>query len=270
MYNLIQFIKKFNFYLFFLVLEGISLYLLSIHNHYQSNKIQGIVQSGVGYIHNNMNNITNWINLKEENRYLAEENAKLLSLLKQQQKEIDPLQLNDSIFKFTSASIINNSVHLSNNYLTIDKGSKHGIKTGMGVLGPNGLVGIVYSVSERFSLVISILHQKSSISVRLKKESYLGRMLWKGFDYRKMEIEDIPNHAFIQIGDTVVSSGNSAIFPQGINIGKITGFHKIPGENFYSIQIQLFEDLNRLTYVYVAESLQKEEREQLEKNILND
>jgi len=122
----------------------------------------------------------------------------------------------------------------------------------------------VHSVSDKFSLIISVLHQKSSISVRLKNEMFLGRMLWSGFSYRETLVEDIPNHANINIGDTIISSGNSAIFPIGITIGKVISFQKIPGGNFYKIKIRFFEDLNRLHYVYVTESIIKEEKESLE------
>ena len=93
---------------------------------------------------------------------------------------------------------------------------------------------------------------------------FLGRMLWSGFNYRETNIDDIPNHANLNIGDTIISSGNSAIFPDGIAIGKVISFQKIPGNNFYKMRIQFFEDLNRLHYVYVAESLIKPEKELLE------
>ena len=140
----------------------------------------------------------------------------------------------------------------------------------MGVITNNGVVGIIHSVSDRFSLVISVLHQKSSISVRLKNELFLGRMLWDGFDYRASVVEDIPNHADISIGDTIISSGNSAIFPEGIAIGQVKSFQEIPGDNFYKIKIDFFEDMNRLHYVYIAESLIKQEKELLELNAEDD
>ncbi len=270
MYNLIQFVKKYHFVILFLLIEGFSVFLLASNNHYQGNKITAFSQKYIGDFHANLSNISDWIKLKQTNEYLVNENAKLHSLLKKQNTFKDSLAFELPLFKFQSARVINNSVHKSNNYLTLNKGVKHGIKEGMGIITANGIVGIVHSVSDRFSLVISVLHQKSSISVRLKNEEFLGRMLWNGFNYREATIDDIPNHANLSIGDSIISSGNSAIFPDGIAIGKIISFEKIPGNNFYKIKIQFFEDFNKVHYVYVAESIIKEEKELLELNIKND
>ena len=271
MYNLIQFVKKYHFILLFLLIEGFSIFLLANKNQYQGNKIGSFSQHYVGNFHAGVANISEWFKLKKSNDFLAKENAKLLSLLKKQNNyTIDSASYNDPLFKYQSAVVINNAVHRSNNYLTLNRGSKHGIKEGMGVITNNGVVGITHSVSDRFSLVISVLHQKSSISVRLKNELFLGRMMWDGFDYRASVVEDIPNHANISIGDTIISSGNSAIFPEGIAIGQVTSFQEIPGDNFYKIKIHFFEDMNRLHYVYIAESLIKQEKELLELNAEND
>ncbi len=271
MYNLIQFVKKYHFILLFLLIEGFSVFLLATNNHYQGNKINTFSQKYVGSLHAGLSNISDFFKLKQTNKFLADENAKLHSLLEKQRILYDDsLNFEASLFKYQSARVINNSVHKSNNYLTLNKGTRHGIKEGMGVITENGVVGIIHSVSDRFSLVISVLHQKSSISVRLKDEMFLGRMLWSGFNYRETTVDDIPNHANLNIGDTIISSGNSAIFPDGIIIGEVISFQKIPGENFYKIKIQFFEDLNRIHYVYVAESLIKQEKELLELNAKDD
>ena len=265
MYNLIQFVKKYHFILLFLLIEGFSIFLLASNNQYQGNKINAFSQKYIGSLHEALANISNFLKLKQTNIFLAEENAKLYSLLKKQISfHEDSLIFEPPLFKYHSARVVNNSVHKRNNYFTLNKGERHGIKEGMGVITANGVVGIVHSVSDKFSLIISVLHQKSSISVRLKNEMFLGRMLWSGFSYRETLVEDIPNHANINIGDTIISSGNSAIFPIGITIGEVISFQKIPGDNFYKIKIRFFEDLNRLHYVYVTESIIKEEKESLE------
>ncbi len=265
MYNLIQFVKKYHFILLFLLAEGFSIFLLANNNNYQGNKINAFTQKYIGSIHNSISGISEFLKLKETNDYLAEENAKLHTQLKNIASTYkDHYHIDDLLFKYTTARVINNSVHKSNNYLTLDKGKQHGLKEGMGVITKNGVVGIITSISNKFSLVISVLHQKSSISVRLKNEMFLGRMIWNGFNYREATIRDIPNHANISIGDTIISSGNSAIFPVGITIGKVISFEKIPGDNFYQINIQFFEDLNRITYVYITESLIKDEKKLLE------
>jgi len=265
MYNLIQFVKKYHFILLFLLAEGVSIFLLANNNDYQGNKINSFTQKYIGSIHNSMSSIYLFFKLTKTNDYLAEENAKLYTQLKNINSiDNDHDHIDDLLFKYTTARVINNSVHKSNNYLTLDKGRRDGLKEGMGVITKNGVIGIISSISNKFSLVISVLHQKSSISVRLKNEMFLGRMIWDGFNYREAIIRDIPNHANISIGDTIISSGNSAIFPVGIKIGKVIAFDKIPGDNFYQINIQFFEDLNKITYVYITESLIKEEKELLE------
>jgi rod shape-determining protein MreC len=271
MHNLIQFVKKYHFILLFLIIEGFSVFLLATNNHYQGNKINAFSQKYIGNLHAGISNISDFFKLKQTNKFLADENAKLHSLLKNQNTFVnDSLFFEKTFFKYQSARVINNSVHKSNNYLTLNKGSRHGIKEGEGVITENGVIGIIHSVSERFSLVISVLHQKSSISVRLKNQMFLGRMLWNGFNYRETTVDDIPNHANLSIGDTIISSGNSAIFPDGIVIGEVISFQKIPGDNFYKIKIQFFEDLNRLHYVNVAESLIRQEKELLELNAKDD
>ena len=271
MHNLSRFVKKYHFILLFLLIEGISIVLLVKNNHYQRNKITSFSHNYIGSLHSFFNNISNYLNLKHNNEFLSKENAKLLSMLKKQNNlKKDSIHFDQSLFKYKSAQVVNNSVHKSNNYLTLNKGIQHGIKEEMGVITHNGVVGIIYSVSNKFSLVISVLHQESSISVRLKNEMYLGRMLWNGFHYREITIEDIPNHAYVSIGDTIITSGNSTIFPSGIPVGKIKSFEETSGENFYKIKIQLFSDLNRIQYVYVAESRIKREKELLELNKKND
>ena len=271
MHNLIQFVKKYHFILLFLIIEGVSVFLLATNNHYQGNKINAFSQKYIGSLHAELFKISDFFKLKQTIVFLADENAKLNSLLKKQNIfSGDSLAFDTPLFKYQSARVINNSVHKSNNYLTLNKGVRHGIKEGMGVITAKGVVGIIHSVSDRFSLVISVLHQKSSISVRLKDEMFLGRMLWGGFNYRETNIDDIPNHANLNIGDTIISSGNSAIFPDGIAIGKVISFQRIPGDNFYKMRIQFFEDLNQLHYVYVAESLIKQEKELLELNAKDD
>ena len=271
MYNLIQFVKKYHFILLFLLIEGVSVFLLATNNNYQGNKITAFSQKYVGSLHAGLSNLSDFFKLKQTNKFLADENAKLHSLLEKQSiLSNDSLTFKTPLFKYQSARVINNSVHKSNNYLTLNKGTRHGVKEGMGVITENGVIGIIHSVSDRFSLVISVLHQKSSISVRLKDEMFLGRMLWSGFNYRETTIDDIPNHANLNVGDTIISSGNSAIFPHGIAIGKVISFQRIPGDNFYKMRIQFFKDLNRLHYVYVAESLIKQEKELLELNAKDD
>ena len=165
-----------------------------------------------------------------------------------------------------SASVINNSVYKRNNYITLNKGAKYGIKEGMGVIIPNGIIGIIKSVSENYSLVISILHSQTKISVLLQKQQVPGILKWKGFDYKSANIHDVPEHVEINIGDTIYSSGYSTIFPKGLSIGTIKSFKK-QSDGYYTIMMRFFKDLNTLNYVYIVDSFANKEQRLLESSI---
>jgi len=176
--------------------------------------------------------------------------------------------VNDTIYKrkyfYTQARVINNSINKQNNYLTLNIGSSNGVKKGMGVIGPEGVVGIVKNVSTHFASVLSVLHRSAKISTRLKNTNYFGSMQWSGRNYKEGMLLDIPNHVDIAIGDTIETSGYSATFPEGILLGTIKNFEKPEGENFYDITISFINDFKHLTHVYVVKNNYQLEQQSLE------
>ena len=162
--------------------------------------------------------------------------------------------------------MLNNSVKKRNNYLTLNKGILDGVEKEMAVIGPRGVVGIVKDVSKHYCLVLSILHEKVSISARLKDASHFGPTSWEGTDPDIVQLNDIPSHVRIIEGQDLVTSGYSAMFPPGLPIGKVLTSEISPGDNFHSIDVELSETLNSLTHVYVIINHEQLEQRQLEED----
>ena len=172
MHNLIRFLKLNQFLLLFLIIEGFSVFLLLQNNSYQANTAIKFSTQYTGFIHNYTATFSDYIALKETNNYLIEENAKLHALLKHEESFHDSILVKNKMFSYQSAKIINNSINKRNNFITLNKGEKHGIKQGMGVVTHNGVIGIIYSVSKNYSIVISLLHRKSSVGIKLLKNNH--------------------------------------------------------------------------------------------------
>jgi rod shape-determining protein MreC len=170
----------------------------------------------------------------------------------------------DRDFRIVEARVINNSIISRNNTLTINRGKSHGITPGMGVIGSNGIVGIIKSASKNFSVVLSLLHSDTRISASIRRNNFFGSLIWTGNNPKIMHLEAIPKHADLVLGDTVQTSGYSHIFPEGIIIGHIHDVSLESGNNFYTIEVALNNDLSNVHYVYVVEMRKLKEIRQLE------
>jgi len=269
MHNLLRFIKLNQFLLLFILIEGFSLALLVQNNSYQANKAIKFSTQYTSTIYNYTSSFSDYLALKETNDYLIVENAKLHTLLQNNENFIDSNFFQNKNFNYIATKVINNSVKKRNNFMTLNKGSKNGVKHGMGVITNEGVIGIVHSVSENYALVISLLHNKSATGIFLKKNMHTGILTWNGFDYRTATISDLPIHIPLNIGDTIITNSYSNIYPEGINIGTIASFLKNDNDGFYTINVNLFEDFNNLRYVYVIHSMQSDEQLLIEKKILD-
>ena len=275
MRNLINFLIKYSFFFIFLFLEIIASLLLVSNNSYQRSAYISASNGVTAGIQHSLSEITDYLNLKSENQKLAAENAYLRSQL-----EESNLQHQDSIFQYIDSNkkqfysyvqsqIISNSFQNRNNYLILDKGSNDGIKVEMGVISSNGIVGIVNSVSDDFCSVISILHSKSAIDAKITSNEYTGTCYWPGIDYQIGALDNIPSHTIFSKGDTIVTSGNSSIFPPEIPIAYIHDFKLKPGSSFYDIKIKYSADYNKLNHVYIIHNLLKKELIEI-KEVRND
>ena len=262
MRNLLQFISKNHVLLLFILLELCAFLMIVQNNHFQRAAFINSTNGVTANIFQTLSNWKNYFSLKSANEQLALENAKLQTLLSYKEE-------NDTIAsilakRYIPAMVINNSIAKRNNYLTLDKGFKHGVEKGMGVVTPNGVVGIIKEVSEHFSSVLSVLHGKSKTSVVLQHSHYFGSLEWKGENYQTAAVNDIPSHVELNIGDTIISSGYSFIYPADIPIGTISKINTKPHKNFHQIDIQFLEDFKQLKYVYITEGVLSNEVKELE------
>ncbi len=272
MKNLFIFLWRYHFFFLFLILEIVSFSLVVRNNYYQKASFLNSTNVMSGRILAVSQNVKEYFSLREANRALIEENARLHNSLKKSfiVTTATVYTKNDTLYKhqyqYISAKVINNSTNKRNNYMTLNKGANYGIKKDMAVLSPNGIVGVVKDVSANFCSVMMVLHSKTKISGKIKKNGYIGTVMWEGGSYRKGTMTDVPTHVELSVGDTIISSGYSSIFPEGIMIGTIKDFEIKSGDNFFTIGFRFSEDYNKLSYVYIVKNLMKEEQDKLGKD----
>lgn len=261
----------------FVLLEAFALVLVFNYNSFQKAIFLNSASRVTGNIYNTYHSVTRYFDLVRVNRELAGENARLKSELQGKPESYefafslpqDSLTANFT-YRFIPAKVINNSVNKPFNYITLNRGRKDGIQPDQGIISAKGIVGVVAQVSESYAMGLSVLNQRWSISAKLKKSGYYGSLAWQGENYRMASLFEIPLHAEIALGDTVVTSGFSSIFPGDVLIGTIHEFSRPEGENYYSITVELTVDFKALSYVEVIENLEKSEIEQLENLVKDD
>lgn len=270
MRNLFNFIVRHYFFFLFLFLQVVSFTLIFQNHFYQRSAFINSANYLTGNIYETRSNIAQYFNLKSINEELARENNALLENIQGSYLKTDQqvFTFDDTLYRkrfdYINARIINNSVRNRNNYITLNKGRNHGVKPDMGVITPRGVIGIVKEVSSNFSAVISLLHSEMQVSAKIDKNNHLGTMVWEGYDHEKATLKYIPPHVQLEEGDTIVTSGFSHIFPEGIFIGTIAGFEIRKGDNFFTIEIDLAADFNNLNHVNVVTNLYRNELMELE------
>ena len=271
MKSLIRFILKYHFFILFILIQFFSLFLVVQYNNYQRASFINSSNAAFAWFYSGVNEISSYFSLRQTNTTLAKENEFLHNLYITNYKEnkVKVWEVKDSLYSqqysYMNAEVINNSVNKQRNYITINVGTKQGIGPEMAVISSTGVVGIVKESSKNFSVVIPILNRNLMISAKLKNQNYFGSISWNGIDYSKCNLNEIPYHINLNVGDTIVTSGYSAIFPQGIIIGTISEYSKPEGESFLQIDVSLATDFKGLRYVYVIKNLFKEEQVEIEK-----
>ncbi len=270
MRSLLRYLLKNYAFLLFLLLEVVSFIFIFNNNSYQKAEYLNSSNRITGSIYKSYNSVINYFGLARVNRQLSEENAMLRSQLTNSSHlnanpaSIQNLSQNDSVYRFISAQVINNSVNRQNNYITLNKGSKDGIKPDQGIINSEGVVGLITNVSESYSMGFSILNKRWGVSAKHKKSGTFGPISWDGNDYRYANLTGIPFHVQLAIGDTIVTSSYSSVFPEGILLGTVYEFEQPSGENYYNIVIKLAVDFKALSFVEVIDNLKKEEIKSLE------
>lgn len=271
MRELFAFIEKHSFILLFFVLQIVSFIFIVNFNEPQKSRFGVVSNAFQGRIHSVTQKITRYFYLDFANHRLVEENARLYADQDYSKFDhsINAVKVVDTVFsqqyEYIPAKVLNNSTNKTHNYITINKGWKHGIAKNMSVICPSGIVGIVVRTSKNFSLIMTVLNPQFKVSTKFKRTGYYGSLTWDGHDYKIATLEEIPLHVIINEGDTLVTNSYSNLFPSEIMVGTIESFYQ--KDNFFSANVLLSTDFKRIDYVYVVKDLYKTERENLESEI---
>ncbi|MBL7829563.1 MAG: rod shape-determining protein MreC [Saprospiraceae bacterium] len=273
MFNVIQFILRFGTFFLFLALEIISIFLIVNYNKAQQEIFLNSANIFSGTVNEKFNRVKNFVNqytvadsISLENAVLYQERFNYPFLF----DTLDQFKVTSLNFSVIPARVINNSVSSQHNYFTINKGADDGIYKGLGVMCRHGVVGIVKSTSKHFSLIISILNKDIKTSASIRRNGYFGSLAWEGTDPQILNLEDLPRHAEVKLGDTIQTSGYSLIFPKGILLGTVKKIMQKEGTNFYSLPCKIWADISKLDIVYVLKNNAKPELEKLETNAGSD
>lgn len=275
MRNLLRLLIKNHFVILFLLLQSVAVYLVVQNNNYQRAKVFAFARNISGFFYTRVNSYKEYLALRDINRELIEENATLRNeLAGSWKKKNEPFKISrDSLYhryyRFIPARVINNSINKQYNYITLNKGRLQGVKPEMGVISADGIVGVVKNVSSNFSTVISLLNRNLRVSARFKKNNYFGSLEWPGKNYQYAQLNQIPHHVDVQVGDTIVTSGYSAIFPEDVLIGFVDDF-SLEGGAFYTIKVRLSNDFKKLHHVNIVDNILQKEILELENEPLDD
>ena len=274
MRNLLNFLLKYNYWLLFILLEVICFVLLFRFNNYQQSVFFTSANVVAGKVYEVSGGISSYFHLKSVNEDLLDRNMALeqqITNLENRLKDyrIDSITMNSiryleqADYKIFKAHVIRNSLNQADNYITLDKGSSAGIRPEMGVIDGNGVVGIVYKTSPSYSLVISVLNSKSSISCKIIGSEF-GYLKWEYGDSRYAYLKDLPRHAEFNLGDTVVTSGYSTVFPAGVMVGTVDDMSDSNDGLSYLLKIKLATDFGKLGNVRVISRNGQGEQRELE------
>jgi rod shape-determining protein MreC len=270
MRNLLNFLARYNNLIIFLILEGIAIYLLATGNNYHNTRVVNGIRGLTRGIEERLNNTRNYLNLREINENLAAENISLRNRIDRLGKKENSLffSVSDSVYRqqyiHTSGEVIDNSINRQKNFFTLNKGKRQGVMVDMAVTSGAGVAGVVVGCSENFSVAMSLLNLDFKLSARIKSNGYFGSLSWDGRDPRHAVLSEIPQHVSVTVGDTIETTGYSAIFPEGIMIGTISEYEKIGGD-FYKITVSLITDFRKLHFVDIIGNIKKKEQVELEK-----
>ena len=269
MKEIIKLILKYHFTIIFILLEIVSFSLIIRHNEYQRAIFSESASTLFGNISSTITSIKDYFRLTEMNESLANENILLKNRLEKYEFLRDTIihgtVVQDSIpvYEYIGAKQVNATYNRTKNYITLNQGRKNGLQKEMAVCTPEGIVGLIQDLSDHFAVVIPLINVDSRISAKIKKNNYYGSLQWDGNDYAYSYLNDIPYHVEVNAGDTIVTSGLSKIFPEGIVVGYVESVDKETA-NFLKIKVKLAVDFKRINHVYVILNNKKNEQTSLE------
>ena len=252
MQRIIYFLIRNKNFILFLTLLSISISLNFSYNEYNKSKFINSSNFIFSSLYDTKFTVSKYLNLELQNQLLLEENKNLKKILFNSETPTKSFDSINSIgFEVMTASVIKNSYSKTNNFITINKGSKHGIGIDNGVISSNGVVGIIDKTTTNYSRLISILNTNFLLNAKFKNSNYFGVLSWNGKDINKVQLKDVPKQAKIKIGDTIVTGGNSLIFPKGILIGYIQSFKLDNSENYLELEVNLSTDMTNIENLYI-------------------
>ena len=269
MKEIIKLILKYHFTIIFILLEIVSFSLIIRHNEYQRAIFSESASTLFGNVSSTITSIKDYFRLKEMNESLANENILLKNRLEEYELLRDTIihgtVVQDSIpvYEYIGAKQVNATYNRTKNYITLNRGRKNGLQKEMAVCTPEGIVGLIQDLSDHFAVVIPLINVDSRISAKIKKNNYYGSLQWDGNDYAYSYLNDIPYHVEVNAGDTIVTSGLSKIFPEGIVVGYVESVDKETA-NFLKIKVKVAVDFKRINHVYVILNNKKNEQTSLE------
>ena len=271
MRNLLEFLAKYNHWFVFLILEVVSMVLLFQYKSYQGSAWFSSANAVTGKLYEWDANVETFFSLTKVNQELTQRNAYLEQEVQKLSDSLVSVTKDSSIYhrdqfallrnyRLIPAKVVANSIDKPGNLMTIDKGSADGIHKDMGVISGTGVVGIVYLVAEHYAIVIPVLNTKSNISCMIQNRGYFGYLRWKGGVSDLAYLEEVPRHAHFKLGDYVVTSGYSAVFPPGVRVGRILHVFNSADGLSYRVQLRLSTDFARLRDVCVIDEAAMKER----------
>ena len=281
MKNIFLFIRQYFTFLSFLLLQVLSIILLTTSSKTHETFFGSVANEVTGKINSKFSNLRSYFTLQETNQLLVEENARLRNALSVNILFTDSsrIVIKDSTLKDTvgrsrkyiylPAKVIGNTYTLQNNYLMLERGSLQGIKKGMSVIGQTGIVGVVVETSNNISKVMSLLHRNSKVSAMLKKDNSAGSIEWDGTDPSYLILRNVSKSAKVNKGDSVITSTYSSNFPSHLFIGTVAVINADPSSNFYTLKVKTATNFFTIQYVNVIENIRYEEQVQLENSIKN-
>ena len=280
MHNLLEFIKKYNYWFLFFVLEIISLVLLFRFNRYQGSVWFTSANEVAAKVNSYYTEMVAFIQLKQVNKELAIQNTRLqgqVTDLREALREAtkveskNDIQVKDSLkgYDLIPAKVVSNSILKNENYIIIDRGENDGVKPEMGVIGGGGVVGIIVYTNRNYSLVLPIINIKSNISCRIRHNRYFGYLQWTGGSTLFANLNDIPRYAKIKIGEYVETSGYSTVFPPGIFVGKVKSVSNAPDGLSLQLKVNLGTNFANLSDVCVVVNKNRPEIDSLRINLMN-
>lgn len=275
MRNLFLFLLRYRAWIVFIIYVVISCTLLFNNNPYQRHVYMTSASRVSATVYDAAHSVTGYFHLRSINDDLQRRNAQLESEVIALRLKVDALELEASadslevveplkIYDFILAPVINNSITHPYNYITIAKGEADGVKPEMGVVDQNGVVGVVNVTGNRYSRIISLLNPDFRLSCKLKGSDVFGSLVWDGKSPREALLEELPKHTVFEPGDTIITSGYSAVFPEGIPVGIVKGNEHNADDNFFTLRVELLTDFSKLSTVRLVVSNDRDEIKKIE------